>query len=201
MQNLRYLSPPSRSQVSRLRWSWEIPPDLSNASSGTANDVLDLSKFGFLGPGGQTIGFLAEEQGFTDATEMVAHMTGSIPGQIDCMLRELTRKKLIQPLNNRQYVQVAKVYNGAGYAQNSYDTKLADADKRWARRLANTPLDRAPPPEQSMSRSTIRQLPPEVGPRSPPTSPMPARGSPSEWRIPVTRRAQTSVLSWPSTPP
>ena len=107
---------------------------------------------------GQTMGFLAEEQGFTDATEMVDHMTGSIPGQIDCMLRELTRKKLIQPLNNRQYVQVAKVYNGPGYAQNSYDTKLADADKRWARRLANTPLDRAPPPEQRMSRSAIRAL-------------------------------------------
>ena len=107
---------------------------------------------------GQTMGFLADEQGFTDATEMVDHMTGSIPGQIDCMLRELTRKKLIQPLNTRQYVQVAKVYNGPGYAQNSYDSKLADADRRWARRLANTPLDRAPPPEQSMSRCLQTQL-------------------------------------------
>jgi N-acetylmuramidase len=28
---------------------------------------------------GQTMGFLAEEPGFTDATEMVDHMTGSIP--------------------------------------------------------------------------------------------------------------------------
>jgi N-acetylmuramidase len=67
------------------------------------------------------------------------------------MLRELTRKKLIQPLNNRQYVQVAKIYNGPGYAKNSYDSKLADADKHWARRLANTPLDRVLPPEQGIS--------------------------------------------------
>ena len=90
---------------------------------------------------------------------MVGHMTGSIPGQIDCMLRELTRKKLIQPLNNRQYVQVAKVYNGPGYAQNSYDSRLADADKRWARRLANTPLDRDPPPgQEGVSRSAIKAL-------------------------------------------
>jgi peptidoglycan hydrolase-like protein with peptidoglycan-binding domain len=74
------------------------------------------------------------------------------------MLRELTRKKLIQPLNNRQYVEVAKIYNGPGYAKNSYDSKLADADKRWARRLANTPLDRVLPPEQGMSRSAIKAL-------------------------------------------
>jgi N-acetylmuramidase/Putative peptidoglycan binding domain len=85
---------------------------------------------------GQTMGFLAEELGFANAVAMVDHMTGSIAGQIDCMIGEIRNKKLVEPLNALDWPHVARIYNGAGYAANHYDTRLADAHKRWVRRLA-----------------------------------------------------------------
>lgn len=85
---------------------------------------------------GQTMGFLAEELGFPNAVAMVDHMTGSLAGQFDCMIGEIKNKHLIEPLNAGNYSRVARVYNGPGYAANRYDTRLADADKRWTRKLA-----------------------------------------------------------------
>lgn len=84
---------------------------------------------------GQTMGFLAEELGFPNACAMVDHMTGSLAGQIDCMVGELKNKHLIEPLNAHDWAKVARVYNGPGYAENRYDTRLADAHKRWSRQL------------------------------------------------------------------
>src|SRR5579885_879088 len=75
-------------------------------------DVADRSASWGLG---QTMGFLAEELGFSSAAEMVAHQTGSVDGQIDCMVRELRHSDLIKSLNAHDWVRVARVYNGAGY--------------------------------------------------------------------------------------
>lgn len=85
---------------------------------------------------GQTMGFLYAELGFGSACEMVEHMTGNLAGQIDCMMREIKNKHLIAPLNGHEWAKVARIYNGPGYAANRYDTRLADAYKRWVRKLA-----------------------------------------------------------------
>lgn len=85
---------------------------------------------------GQTMGFLYSDLGFASACAMVAHMDGSITGQIDCMLRELRNRHLIDALNRHEWARVALVYNGKGYKANNYDNRLADAYKRWVRRLA-----------------------------------------------------------------
>lgn len=107
---------------------------------------------------GQTMGFLYPELGFASADEMVAHMTGSIPGQIDCMVRELRNKRLIAPLNAGDYAKVARIYNGPGYAQNRYDVRLADADKRWQRKLAAGAGVMVTGPCDGMSRADIETL-------------------------------------------
>jgi len=106
---------------------------------------------------GQIMGNLAERLGFADAADMVAHMTGSLDGQIDCLIRELTATHLVAPLNAHEWAHVARIYNGAGFAQNRYDVRLADAHKRWCRRLISTD-GRAAPPEQSLSRDEIRSI-------------------------------------------
>ncbi|WP_316189387.1 N-acetylmuramidase domain-containing protein [Bradyrhizobium sp. SZCCHNS1054] len=104
---------------------------------------------------GQTMGFLAEEIGFASACEMVDHMTGNIAVQIDAAIEELKRKHIIDPLNHHQWPTVARLYNGDGYAANRYDARLADAYKRWSRKLA-LPTDAHPAPD--LSRGQIKDL-------------------------------------------
>ena len=106
---------------------------------------------------GQIMGNLAERLGFADAADMVGHMTGSLDGQIDCLIRELTATHLVAPLNAHEWAHVARIYNGSGFAQNRYDVRLADAHKRWRRRLISTD-GRAAPPEQSLSRDEVRSI-------------------------------------------
>jgi len=69
---------------------------------------------------------------------------GTIDGQVDCMIREITRSHLIDPLNSHDWAHVARIYNGAGYRANRYDEKLAEAFKRCARLTANTHADVGP---------------------------------------------------------
>lgn len=94
---------------------------------------------------GQTMGFLYPELGFESANAMVDHMTGNLAGQIECMFRELKNKHLIAALNAHQWPTVARGYNGSGYAANRYDVRLADAYKRWVRKLALPAADMAHP--------------------------------------------------------
>lgn len=107
---------------------------------------------------GQTMGFLYPELGFPSACAMVEHMTGNLAGQIDCMLRELRNKRLIEPLNAGDYAKVARIYNGPGYAANRYDTRLADADKRWTRKLAGGASVLAASPTGDLSRAEVKTL-------------------------------------------
>lgn len=81
---------------------------------------------------GQTMGFLAEELGFSNANVMLKFMVdGGIPAQVDCMVREIKRKKLDVKLTNQDWAGFARVYNGPGYAANQYDTKLSAAYDKW----------------------------------------------------------------------
>jgi peptidoglycan hydrolase-like protein with peptidoglycan-binding domain len=110
---------------------------------------------------GQTMGFLCHDLGFDTATEMVAHMTGSMDGQIDCMVREIKRSHLVEPLNDHDWKHVAKTYNGSSYSENRYDQKLAAAYARWSRKvglIAPGGTPRAKPPEQLLSKDEIEQI-------------------------------------------
>lgn len=87
---------------------------------------------------GQTMGFNAEALKFKSATQLVDYMeTGGIPAQVDCMVREIKRNKLDKKLEALDWAGFARGYNGPGYAQNRYDTKLAAAYDRWQEK----PLD------------------------------------------------------------
>ena len=86
---------------------------------------------------GQTMGFLAEGQGFRNATAMVAAMVaGGVPAQVECMVREIKSRKLDSALNRHDWTAFARSYNGPGYAQNHYDVKMAAACGKWMKRLA-----------------------------------------------------------------
>jgi hypothetical protein len=110
---------------------------------------------------GQTMGFLAEELGYSNATAMVAAMTGDVEAQIDCMVRFLRRRDVIKSLNAQDWRRVARTYNGAGYAKNRYDVRLRDAYARWSRKLPQigTPDQPRPtPPEQKLAKDEVRTI-------------------------------------------
>jgi len=94
---------------------------------------------------GQTMGFCAPELGFKSATAMVDWMTaGGIDAQIDAMVREITRKGLVDELQRDDWAGFAKAYNGPGYRANLYDDKLRAAEARWDAGGATAPLSRSP---------------------------------------------------------
>lgn len=115
---------------------------------------------------GQTMGNECHELGFESATAMVEFQTGSVANQIDCMIREIRKSKLVDALNGHNWSHVARIYNGPGYAANQYDTKLANAYKRWVRKLPTmTQTDGAPrpiPPEQKLTAAEIKGIQEEL---------------------------------------
>lgn len=81
---------------------------------------------------GQTMGFLAEELKFRNAQQMFDYMvSGGVPAQVECMIREIERKRLIPKLNGHDWAGFAYVYNGASYKKMNYDAKMAAAYLKW----------------------------------------------------------------------
>lgn len=116
---------------------------------------------------GQTMGFLAEELGFTDSIQMVETMIATgLAGQVDCMVREIVRKNLVTALNRKDWPHVARVYNGSGYAANKYDVKLKAAHEKWVRKLptivtqpaAGTAPTVIVPPEETISEFELKAV-------------------------------------------
>lgn len=107
---------------------------------------------------GQTMGFLCDDLGFASATRMVAHMTGSAEGQIDCMVREIKHSHLVEALNAHDWRHVARVYNGPGFEANNYDQHLSTAYVRWSRKLATFDANAPVPPEQTLTVPQIRDI-------------------------------------------
>lgn len=113
---------------------------------------------------GQIMGFHAAALGYGTATAMVGALTnGGLRAQIDCVVRFLADKKLIGKLNAHDWAGFAKSYNGLAYAQNDYDTRMAEAYARWVARshqdnpddvegvpLGRTPVQNAEPASNPM---------------------------------------------------
>lgn len=100
---------------------------------------------------GQTMGFHYRTLGFMSATAMVNYMSaGGLAAQIDVMCRNITDMKLWPALKAKAWGTFAHRYNGPGYKQNAYDTKMAAAYRRWIAKLANgipkvEPAPKVPP--------------------------------------------------------
>jgi hypothetical protein len=61
---------------------------------------------------------------------------GGLVAQIDVMVRVIKQLNLVPLINRRAWASFAKAYNGSGYKQNKYDTKLAAAFQRWQTQIA-----------------------------------------------------------------
>lgn len=87
---------------------------------------------------GQTMGFNAKSCGFDTATQMVSRMA-SIDAQVSAMVAEIKSKKNRNNLRLGLWEDFARIYNGKGFKQNSYDTRIEAAAVKWKKAL--DPLD------------------------------------------------------------
>lgn len=76
---------------------------------------------------GQVLGSNWKELGFSDIKHFVHTARSGAEGQIDLMIRYCARNDLIDELQEGRWTALARGYNGPRYAENAYDTKLAEA--------------------------------------------------------------------------
>jgi hypothetical protein len=82
---------------------------------------------------GQVLGTNFEAAGFDNIRDFVDAMkTGGAGAQLDAMVNFIKRNHLDGALRRHDWAAFARGYNGPGYAQNRYDTKLEEAYNRFA---------------------------------------------------------------------
>jgi hypothetical protein len=79
---------------------------------------------------GQVMGFNFKVAGFKDVEKMVSAMIESESKQLAAMANFIVDKKLHKALQSHDWASFALGYNGADYAKNKYDTRLAAAYQR-----------------------------------------------------------------------
>ncbi|HEV2706559.1 MAG TPA: N-acetylmuramidase domain-containing protein [Pyrinomonadaceae bacterium] len=78
----------------------------------------------------QIMGFNYQASGFQSVEDFVAAMKESEGAQLQAFANFVRNQKWDGFLRNRQWAMFAKRYNGPSYAQNHYDTKLADSYRK-----------------------------------------------------------------------
>lgn len=112
---------------------------------------------------GQIMGFHAPALSYGTATQMVTQLTaGGLKAQIECLLRFLDGKKLIAKLNAHDWAGFAAAYNGPAYAQNDYDTRLAEAYARWRAKAGHVQPDEVE--EIPLGRTPVQNAEPSSSP-------------------------------------
>ncbi|CCV14966.1 N-acetylmuramidase family protein [Mesorhizobium sp. STM 4661] len=115
---------------------------------------------------GQVLGENFEAAGFLTVQAMVEAMMEDEALQLEAAVNFIAEKRLADKLRNHDWAGFAKGYNGASYRKNAYDTRLADAYRKWSR-IKDTPW------------------PPAASPAVPQPAPIPAPQSPKPAAPPV----------------
>jgi len=151
--------PYPKTQAERYAWL-----DKAMAISETA--ALKSCSWGL----GQVMGFNHKIAGFDTVQDFVAAMTRSEGAQLYAMARFIVSNGLQKHLKALDWAKFAKGYNGAGYKQNAYDTKLAAA---YAKRPASEKVTPPPATEAELAALIGTSEPAPVAP-DPAPAPSPA---------------------------
>jgi len=92
-----------------------------------ANAALRSASWGL----GQIMGFNHRAAGFASAGDMVEAFCASEKAGLEAMVRFIESEGLDDDLRRLDWSGFARGYNGAGYAQHGYHTRLAAAYARW----------------------------------------------------------------------
>jgi hypothetical protein len=84
---------------------------------------------------GQVMGFNYRLAGYSDVNSFVKDMHVSEGKQLLAMMHFIQSNHLDRALKNHDWAAFARGYNGSGYRQNQYDTKLARAYQKFVSRV------------------------------------------------------------------
>lgn len=87
------------------------------------NSALESCSWGL----GQVMGYHWKSLGFSSLQEFINMVYDSEYGQLEVMMRFLTKNKLITHLQNQNWDKFALAYNGKGYKENNYHIRLKEA--------------------------------------------------------------------------
>lgn len=79
----------------------------------------------------QIMGFNFAACGYADVQNFVNAMYRSEGAQLEAFIGFVRANHLDAPLRDHRWADFARGYNGAGYAANAYDSKLAAAWRKW----------------------------------------------------------------------
>lgn len=92
---------------------------------------------------GQIMGFNCKNAGYATAADMVMDFLDDEETHLNAMVTFIQTAKLDRFLRSRDWAGFARGYNGAGFAKNGYDKKLAAAYAKW-QKIKDTPLTAKP---------------------------------------------------------
>jgi hypothetical protein len=92
---------------------------------------------------GQLMGFNFQQGGFADVESMVTAMMASENDQLMAMGTWIVKNNLNKPMSKHDWAGFARGYNGANYAINQYDKKLASAFSRYSGKLPDLSVRQA----------------------------------------------------------
>jgi hypothetical protein len=111
---------------------------------------------------GQVMGEHAVAMKYPSATEMVAMMRGNVAAQVEVMARFIRLSpKMLADMRAKRWAAFAKAYNGPGYKENAYDTKMAEAYERWSRQAGASPVravTAAPPADEPVAITDVNTV-------------------------------------------
>ena len=121
---------------------------------------------------GQVLGENHTAAGFATVQVMVEAMKADEKLQLLAAVNFIKTNRLDDNLRNHDWAGFAKGYNGSGYRKNAYDTKLANAYRKWSR-IKDTPWSSS----AKASEDRPAPVPPPVAaakpvPASPPLRPV-----------------------------
>lgn len=145
----------------------------------------------------QIMGFNYPLCGFDSVGAFVERQSSGADGQLETFASFIARpgSPLLQPLRRKDWARFARLYNGPGYAQNSYDQKLAAAYARHAGATAA---------RSTRAASGARRLPPgrpEPAPVEQVPLPVTTGGRGQRMRVLNVRPDSVDLRDWEYQPP
>lgn len=163
-------------------------PRLTKAMAIDATAALKSCSWGL----GQIMGENHVAAGYDDVHEMVdAFKTGEAE-QLEAMIRFIIHNGLMGDLKAKRFATFARGYNGPGYKKNAYDTKLAQREAFWAKKLLTIvpePEVELPPPAPEPIEMKKPVEEPYVQPEPEPT----AKNDPTVVEEPKTKTLEETV--------
>lgn len=101
---------------------------LEQASKLNRDVALESCSWGI----GQVMGYHWKALGYPSLQNFINLMYKDEASQLDAMCRYIKVNNLVGALKRKDWAGFARGYNGSAYAKNQYDTKLANAYKRFS---------------------------------------------------------------------